>query len=127
MSGLDLDRMITQLLNCEILTEREVKLLCDKAIEILVEESNVQTVAAPVRCPPACAALLAAKPSTWRGGSWVTWGGSIGCYERVADPATRTRRLLVRAASLASEAAAGATVDASTDGLERGCVGCMGR
>jgi len=48
MSGLDLDRMIAQLLNCEILTEREVKLLCEKAIEILVEESNVQTVAAPV-------------------------------------------------------------------------------
>jgi serine/threonine-protein phosphatase 4 catalytic subunit len=56
MSGLDLDRMIAQLLNCEILTEREVKLLCEKAIEILVEESNVQTVAAPVRRPAASAA-----------------------------------------------------------------------
>jgi serine/threonine-protein phosphatase 4 catalytic subunit len=48
MSSLELDRMIEQLFSCEILTEREVKFLCEKAIEILVEESNVQTVAAPV-------------------------------------------------------------------------------
>jgi len=40
--------MIEQLQRCEILDEREVKLLCEKAVEILVEESNVQTVPAPV-------------------------------------------------------------------------------
>jgi len=40
--------MIEQLQRCEILNEREVKLLCERAIEILVEESNVQTVPAPV-------------------------------------------------------------------------------
>jgi hypothetical protein len=34
--------MIEQLQRCEILDEREVKLLCEKAVEILVEESNVQ-------------------------------------------------------------------------------------
>lgn len=50
MSSMELDRMIEQLNNCEILSEREVKFLCERAIEILVEESNVQTVAAPVRC-----------------------------------------------------------------------------
>eukprot|EP00854_Cymbomonas_tetramitiformis_P016107 gene16107-19103_t len=44
----DLDRMIEQLQRCEILKEREVKTLCEKAVEILVEESNVQKVEAPV-------------------------------------------------------------------------------
>mmetsp|Transcript_20343 Transcript_20343/g.24393 ORF Transcript_20343/g.24393 Transcript_20343/m.24393 type:complete len:304 (-) Transcript_20343:922-1833(-) len=45
---MDLDKMIEQLQNCEILKEREVKQLCEKAIEIFVEESNVQKVDAPV-------------------------------------------------------------------------------
>ena len=44
----DLDRQIEQLKNCEPLKEFEVKALCLKAIEILVEESNVQRVDAPV-------------------------------------------------------------------------------
>ncbi|XP_022940640.1 putative BPI/LBP family protein At1g04970 isoform X2 [Cucurbita moschata] len=44
----DLDRQIEQLKNCETLKEFEVKALCLKAIEILVEESNVQRVDAPV-------------------------------------------------------------------------------
>ncbi len=44
----DLDQWIEQLKNCESLTEKEVKLLCEKAVEILVEESNVQRVDAPV-------------------------------------------------------------------------------
>jgi len=44
----DLDRQIELLRNCEIITEDEVKLLCDKAREILLEESNVQRVDAPV-------------------------------------------------------------------------------
>jgi len=44
----DLDRQIEQLKNCEPLKEAEVKALCQKAMEILVEESNVQRVDAPV-------------------------------------------------------------------------------
>ncbi|KAI9011414.1 putative serine/threonine protein phosphatase 4 catalytic subunit [Gaertneriomyces semiglobifer] len=46
--GSDLDRQIEQLRRCEILTESEVKELCNKAREILIEESNVQRVDAPV-------------------------------------------------------------------------------
>ena len=34
-------------MSCKPLTETEVKALCDKAHEILIEESNLQ----PVRCP----------------------------------------------------------------------------
>lgn len=44
----DLDRKIEQLKRCEPLKESEVKDLCLKAMEILVEESNVQRVDAPV-------------------------------------------------------------------------------
>lgn len=43
-----LDRWIEQLKKCEPLAERDVKVLCEKALEILVEESNVQRVDAPV-------------------------------------------------------------------------------
>mmetsp|Transcript_37017 Transcript_37017/g.109107 ORF Transcript_37017/g.109107 Transcript_37017/m.109107 type:complete len:175 (+) Transcript_37017:170-694(+) len=43
----DLDDQIDRLLKCEQLTEAEVKALCEKAKEILAQESNVQ----PVRCP----------------------------------------------------------------------------
>ncbi|KAF7488670.1 Serine/threonine-protein phosphatase 4 catalytic subunit [Sarcoptes scabiei] len=39
---------IEQLRRCEIITESEVKSLCTKAREILLEESNVQRVDAPV-------------------------------------------------------------------------------
>jgi serine/threonine-protein phosphatase 4 catalytic subunit len=44
----DLDRQIEQLRNCQIIKESEVKALCAKAREILIEESNVQRVDAPV-------------------------------------------------------------------------------
>lgn len=44
----DLDKQIEKLKNCEPLEEHEVKSLCLKAMEILVEESNVQRVDAPV-------------------------------------------------------------------------------
>eukprot|EP00891_Asterochloris_glomerata_P004506 jgi/Astpho2/4506/Aster-00103 len=44
----DLDRWIEQLRECKPLKEPEVKQLCEKALEILVEESNVQRVDAPV-------------------------------------------------------------------------------
>src|SRR5262249_29901654 len=42
-----LDAQIAQLMECKTLTEPEVKALCEKAREILIDESNVQ----PVRCP----------------------------------------------------------------------------
>lgn len=44
----DLDRQIEQLRNCQIIKESEVKALCAKAREILVAESNLQRVDAPV-------------------------------------------------------------------------------
>jgi serine/threonine-protein phosphatase 4 catalytic subunit len=44
----DLDRQIEQLRKCQLITEAEVKALREKALEILVEESNVQRVIAPV-------------------------------------------------------------------------------
>jgi serine/threonine-protein phosphatase 4 catalytic subunit len=47
-SSSDLDRQIDQLKQCKHLRESEVKALCAKAKEILVEESNVQRVDAPV-------------------------------------------------------------------------------
>jgi serine/threonine-protein phosphatase 4 catalytic subunit len=43
----DLDNMIATLRRCEVLKESEVKILCSKAMEILVEESNVQRVDSP--------------------------------------------------------------------------------
>jgi len=49
MTGVsDLDRQIEQLRRCEIIKESEVKALCNKAREILIEEGNVQRVFAPV-------------------------------------------------------------------------------
>ena len=42
-----LDRHIEQLMECKPLSEQEIKNLCEKAREVLSEESNVQ----PVRCP----------------------------------------------------------------------------
>lgn len=44
----ELDGWIEQLKRCEYLNEIEVKTLCEKARELLVDESNVQAVAAPV-------------------------------------------------------------------------------
>ncbi|PNH00992.1 Phytochrome-associated serine/threonine-protein phosphatase [Tetrabaena socialis] len=44
----DLDRWIEKLRKCEHLAEEELKALCDYVKEILVEESNVQPVNAPV-------------------------------------------------------------------------------
>lgn len=42
-----LDRQINQLMECKPLPENEIKILCEKAKEILTAESSVQ----PVRCP----------------------------------------------------------------------------
>lgn len=44
----DLDKQIEQLRRCEYIKESEVKTLCEKAKEILIEEANVQKVDAPV-------------------------------------------------------------------------------
>lgn len=44
----NLDRIIEQLRRCEYIIESEVKDLCEKAKELLIEESNVQRVDAPV-------------------------------------------------------------------------------
>ena len=43
-----LDDQIARLMKCQHLAEDEVKSLCEKAKEILSEESNVATVRAPV-------------------------------------------------------------------------------
>jgi len=44
----DLDRQIEQLKKCQLIKESEVKTLCARAREILIEESNVQRVDSPV-------------------------------------------------------------------------------
>jgi len=44
----DVDKYIEILLKCNPLSEEQVKDLCEKAREILIEESNVQPVACPV-------------------------------------------------------------------------------
>ena len=43
-----IDSQIATLMECKPLPETEVKMLCEKAKEILVNESNVQNVHAPV-------------------------------------------------------------------------------
>lgn len=42
------DAQIAQLLECRPLSERDVRQLCEKAKEILVEESNIAEMQAPV-------------------------------------------------------------------------------
>jgi len=54
----DLDRQIDQLKRCEIIKESEVKALCAKAREILVEESNVQRVDSPVTVSRNCSSSV---------------------------------------------------------------------
>uniref|UniRef100_A0A1I8EY73 Serine/threonine-protein phosphatase n=4 Tax=Wuchereria bancrofti TaxID=6293 RepID=A0A1I8EY73_WUCBA len=44
----DLDRQIETLMRCECISEQEVKSLCAKAREILLQEGNVQVVDSPV-------------------------------------------------------------------------------
>jgi serine/threonine-protein phosphatase 4 catalytic subunit len=48
LSHSDLDDQIERLKRCEYIKESEVKALCDKAREILVDEGNVQLIPAPV-------------------------------------------------------------------------------
>nr|GMD14870.1 serine/threonine-protein phosphatase PP2A catalytic subunit [Ipomoea batatas] len=44
----NLDEQIAQLMQCKPLSEQEVRALCEKAKEILMDESNVQPVKSPV-------------------------------------------------------------------------------
>ena len=44
----DINQWIEQLKKCEYIKESEVKALCNKAKEILIQESNVQHVESPV-------------------------------------------------------------------------------
>ena len=46
--GSDIDKWIAQLKQCDPISETDVKLLCHMALDVLVEESNVQQVSAPV-------------------------------------------------------------------------------
>ena len=46
--SMDVDQCIEKLLRCETLDELAVKYICEKVKEILIEESNVQPVRAPV-------------------------------------------------------------------------------
>eukprot|EP00698_Gefionella_okellyi_P004519 TRINITY_DN14148_c0_g1_i1.p1 TRINITY_DN14148_c0_g1~~TRINITY_DN14148_c0_g1_i1.p1 ORF type:complete len:309 (+),score=42.47 TRINITY_DN14148_c0_g1_i1:74-1000(+) len=45
---MDVDACIAKLYNCEIIDELAVKYVCEKVKELLIEESNVQAVRAPV-------------------------------------------------------------------------------
>lgn len=49
MSDDELDKWIEKLKDCEYLNEAQVKKLCTKAREILIEEANVQNVSTPVK------------------------------------------------------------------------------
>lgn len=72
----DLDRQIEQLKKCEIIKEAEVKALCAKAREILIEESNVQRVDSPVTVN------ISDSPRNGMNNPIVKGGKSIkkGCY-----------------------------------------------
>jgi serine/threonine-protein phosphatase 6 catalytic subunit len=49
MSGeSDIDAWVETVKNGQILHERELRILCEKVKELLIEESNVQPVKAPV-------------------------------------------------------------------------------
>ena len=48
MNPQDLEVCISTLMNCQLLKEPQIKFICEKAREILIEESNVQPVKAPV-------------------------------------------------------------------------------
>jgi serine/threonine-protein phosphatase 6 catalytic subunit len=45
---MDLDQWIEQLWDCKHLTEPQMAKLCNRLLEILIEESNVQPVSSPV-------------------------------------------------------------------------------
>jgi len=48
MSDSDVDRWLETVKMSNVLPERDLRILCEKIKEILIEESNVQPVKAPV-------------------------------------------------------------------------------
>lgn len=44
----DPDRWIQQLMQCDFLSEPDMKALCERVRSILIEESNIQPVSSPV-------------------------------------------------------------------------------
>jgi len=48
MSRYDPNKWIQQLMQCQHLSEPDIKLLCNKVRNILMEESNIQPVSSPV-------------------------------------------------------------------------------
>lgn len=44
----DLDGQLKQLWQCKPLKESQVRELCNKAKELLIEESNIQNISAPI-------------------------------------------------------------------------------
>jgi hypothetical protein len=58
LASLTLSSQIAQLQRCEPITEGEVKQLCLKAREILIEEGNVQVVDSPVTVRYSTAAIV---------------------------------------------------------------------
>ena len=48
VNNADLDRQIEQLKRCEFIKESEVRDLCNRAREILLEESNIQNIYSPI-------------------------------------------------------------------------------
>ena len=47
-TSFDINAWIEQLKRCEFIKEAEVKALCTRAKDILIEESNVQSIQSPV-------------------------------------------------------------------------------
>jgi len=45
---MDIDECISRIKNREILSEKELRIVCEKVKELLIEESNVQPVNSPV-------------------------------------------------------------------------------
>ena len=58
MSSNDIDKQIEKLQNDVLITEAEVRELCNKAREILIEESNIQKVDTPVTVSPMSSAFV---------------------------------------------------------------------
>lgn len=46
--SLDLDRCIEQLMDCKTVSENTLRCLCEKAKELLLEDSNVLQLQAPI-------------------------------------------------------------------------------
>lgn len=62
----DLDKAIAQLRSCRPIPETQVRELCYKARELLIEEGNVVTVNAPVTVRLPCSTLLLPSPILMR-------------------------------------------------------------